>query len=225
MTNTEELSFPNKSHRKRVLLPTPSVNLAEFFGIMIGDGGINNPWQANITLNSIKDKRYSEYISDLCKNLFNIYPAIRKRKGTNTMVISLASTTLVDFLVYMGLRRGNKLKQGLGIPAWIMKVPTFKRACLRGLIDTDGCMFIHKHNFSNKKFQSIGLCFTSASEKLLGQVMEILSGLKISGHISTRKKDVFLYNKADIARYMRLIGSSNERIISVYKRWRGRIVV
>lgn len=111
MTTVSQLNHPDKSHRKLVSLPKYSVQLAEFFGLMIGDGGINNPWQANITLNAIKDREYAAYISKLCKALFNIAPAIRKRKERQALVISLASTTVVDFLVMNGLPRGNKLKK------------------------------------------------------------------------------------------------------------------
>ena len=67
MADIYTLKYPKRSHRKHVILPKYSVNLAEFFGVMMGDGGINNPWQANITLNSIKDVKYARYISNLCK--------------------------------------------------------------------------------------------------------------------------------------------------------------
>ncbi|CAN5736640.1 hypothetical protein BH11PAT2_BH11PAT2_00030 [soil metagenome] len=54
MASVKSLKYPNKSHRKKVILPAESVKLAEFFGIMMGDGGINNDWQANITLKNIE---------------------------------------------------------------------------------------------------------------------------------------------------------------------------
>ncbi len=62
MGDISSLKYPKKSHRKEVVLPQPSEMLAEFFGIMIGDGGINNPWQAKISLNSKSDRKYSHYI-------------------------------------------------------------------------------------------------------------------------------------------------------------------
>lgn len=53
MVNVQELRYPEKSHRKKVTIPKYSQNLAEFFGIMIGDGGVNNTWQANISVNAV----------------------------------------------------------------------------------------------------------------------------------------------------------------------------
>lgn len=55
MSTGEQLRYPKKSHRKPIRIPAQSVELAEFFGVMMGDGGINNHWQANITLNAEAD--------------------------------------------------------------------------------------------------------------------------------------------------------------------------
>lgn len=220
MVNIYNLKHPENSHRKRVTLPKYSTGLAEFFGIMMGDGGINNPWQANVTLNSIKDAKYAEYVSVLCKKLFDITPAIRKRKTRNTLVLSLASTSVVDFLVTNGLIRGNKLKTGLRIPKWILKKPLYKQACVRGLIDTDGCMFVHVHKVKGKVYRNIGLCFTSLSSELIFQVADILAEFRIMPHITKRGKDIYLYQENAVIKYLKVFGTSNERIESVYKKWR-----
>lgn len=220
MVNVYSLKHPENSHRKHVVLPKYSPALAEFFGIMIGDGGINNLWQANITLNSIKDAKYSIYVSCLCKKLFGITPAMRKRKTRNALVVSLASTSVVDFLVDNGLVRGNKLKVGLRIPKWILEKPLYKQACVRGLIDTDGCMFVHVHKVKGKIYRNIGLCFTSLSPELIFQVADILAEFKIMPHITKRGKDIYLYQEDAIIKYLKVFGTSNERIESVYKKWR-----
>ena len=220
MTNINILKHPENSHRKQVILPKYSPQLAEFFGIMIGDGGINNPWQANITLNSIKDAQYAKYIYSICKKLFDITPAIRKRKTRNALVVSLASTSVVDFLVTNGLIRGNKFKTGLRIPSWILNNSSYKKACIRGLIDTDGCIFIHVHKVLGKIYKNIGLSFTSYSPELIFQVTDIFAEFGIIGHISKRGRDVSLYQEDSIIKYLKVFGTSNNRIKSVYKKWR-----
>ena len=135
------LKYPNKSHRKIVSLPKDSIDLAEFFGIMIGDGGLNNDWQATISLNAKSDQSYSSYISCLCYKLFKTKTKSLVKEAKNTLIIYLNSTTIVDFLMDKGLPRGNKLKAGLKIPEWIFENNEFRKACVRGLIDTDGCLF------------------------------------------------------------------------------------
>ena len=221
MGDIHSLKYPQKSHRKKVILPKHSVMMAEFFGIMMGDGGINNPWQATISLNAVKDALYAKYIVGLCKKLFRVTPVVRKRKKKKTLVISLASISIVDFLVEQGLSRGNKLKNGLRIPRWILKKPLYRKTCVRGLVDTDGCLFIHTHKIRGKVYKNIGLCFTSYSPELIYQVMDIFEEFKIMPHISKRGQDIYLYRADAVARYLKVFGTSNDRIESVYKKWKG----
>jgi intein/homing endonuclease len=225
MVDIALLKDPSKSHRKKVAIPKPSVFLAEFFGIMIGDGGINNDWQANITLNTEADAKFILFVSKLCNRLFKILPAIRKRKEKRATIVSLASTTVVDFLVDSGLRRGNKLKQGLEIPNWILSKKTYRIACVRGLMDTDGCLFIHKHAVQGKQYSNIGLSFTSASFRLIEQVSSVFEEVGITPHISGGGRNIFLYKESAVDRYIKIFGTSNDRIASVYKRWRDARVV
>ncbi len=226
MSSTTELKYPKKSHRKLVNLPNDSVDLAEFFGIMIGDGGINNPWQANISLNSESDLAFSKYILNLTKNLFELEPSIRKRKTTSTLIISIASTTIVNFLVGKGLVRGNKLKSGLKIPEWILERSEYRKACLRGLIDTDGCLYIHTHKSKwNKIYKNIGFNFNSYSPELIEQVAEILQENEITPHINKRGTDIYLYKVKSVEKYLEVFGTSNQRIKSIYETWRRLIAV
>ena len=54
-----------------------SIELAEFMGIMLGDGFIkSNETQLGITLNSETDYLYAKYVSKLIKALFNLKPSI-----------------------------------------------------------------------------------------------------------------------------------------------------
>ena len=222
MADVLTLKYPKKSHRKEVVLPKYSEPLAEFFGIMMGDGGINNDWQATVTVNSIADADYAQYISSLCKKLFNIRPVIRKRKEQNALVISLASTSVVDFLVLNGLPRGNKLRNGLSIPEWIRGKPALEKACVRGLVDTDGCIFTHTHKVGGKEYKNIGLTFTSYDPNLVFQVADIFEKFKIMPHITKRGRDICLYQADSVAQYLKVFKTSNNRIESVYRRWKDR---
>lgn len=226
MTESPILRYPNKSHRKKVILPSESIELAEFFGIMIGDGGINNPWQANISLNAELDLEYSDYISKLAENLFDIKPAIIKTKTKNTLVLKLSSITLIDFLVRKGLPRGNKLKWGLRIPKWIIENKSYRQACVRGLMDTDGCLYIHKHKSKyGKVYNNIGLNFSSYSPELISQVAEIFQESDIKPHISKKGTGIFVYKLDSIEKYLEAFGTSNDRIRSIYQKWRRLIAV
>lgn len=120
-------------------------------GIVFGDGGINNDWQLVITLNSKADREYSIYVIKLAKKLFNIDAAPQKRPGQKTLALRFSSMNLLDFLVKMGAVRGNKIKQNFDIPQWIYEKKIFTRAFIRGLVDTDGCLYTHNHKVGNVK--------------------------------------------------------------------------
>lgn len=220
MGRIQELKYPRKSHRKSIRIPTRSNRLAEFFGIMIGDGGISNPWQANITLNSKKDIQYSRYVTHLSKDLFGIVPYVFTYKTKNAVRILLNGVSLVDFLISKGLCKGNKLSQGLKIPEWIIKNPRFARACTRGLIDTDGCLYIHKHAVAGRVYENLGLTFSSRSPALISQVARIFEENKIMPHITTRGTDIYVYRAESVRRYLEVFGSSNVRITAVFEKWK-----
>lgn len=167
------LNYPNKSHRKPIKLPTNSEKLAEFMGIMAGDGGLNNPWQITISLNSEADAEYSEYVSLLIKDLFDLDTRFMRRDGKDLKIIC-SSAGLVDFLVEKGFTRGNKIKLKITIPDWVKGNKLFKKAFVRGLMDTDGCLYIHKHTVAGKYYQNIGLCFANKSLPLVTSFKKVL---------------------------------------------------
>lgn len=215
------LRYPNKSHRKIIQIPNEDIDLAELMGIIAGDGGINNNWQLVISLNSIKDLNYSSYIISLIERLFNIKAVTRKRPNQNTLVIVCSSTSLVDYLVSKGAIRGNKIINKISVPLWITKRKEFKKAFVRGLVDTDGCLYIHKHSIKNKQYLNIGFCFTSYSDKLLISVAHILSEFEIEPHIKDKNHRIYLYSESNVVRYLNTFGSSNPRIYQKYTAWKG----
>ncbi len=225
MSDLSHLKYPKKSHRKEVFLPKQSKELAEFLGIMMGDGGINNLWQATITLNAVKDAQYARYVTNLCQELFGVLPSVRRRKGNKALVISLAGTSIVNFLVSQGLPRGNKIKNGIKFPNWIFKKTSYQKFCLRGLIDTDGCIYMHRHTVCGKQYNNIGLSFSSLSSELILYVITTLEKFGIKAYITGRGTEVCVYQEDFIAKYLKIIGTSNSRIRSVYKKWRDARVV
>lgn len=219
------LKYPLKSHRKVIILPPESEHLAELMGIIYGDGAIGNPWQIVVSLNSITDAEYAKYVSSLMVQLFGLEPRIRKRPNQNTLVVVLTSITAVDFLVEKGAVRGNKLINTEGVPSWILTNQDYERLFVRGIVDTDGCIYFHTHFVKGKKYVNIGLCFTNYLPKLILEISSILERFQIRTHISDKGRRIYLYRKKDVEKYLEEFGSSNARIIRKYKEWRSRIVV
>ena len=203
------LKYPLKSHRKRILYPRESSKLAEFIGIMIGDGGINSDWQIVVSLGTKTDMEYGDYIESLVLKLFglSVHKRIRKKYGTLNLVVS--SVNLVEFLLDKGLVRGNKIEQKIDLPNWIWKKRSYQKYCVRGLIDTDGGVYEHLHRIRGRTYCNRGMCFTSASPLLIDSVYKILENFNFTPKITNKHHRIYLYKKEEVDRYFNEIGTSN----------------
>lgn len=198
--------------------PSKSADLAEFIGIMMGDGGISKT-QISITLHSIDDEKYKNYVIALLKRLFEVEPGIHKHKNALANTIFISRVNLVKFCIeILGLPLGNKVRQKLDIPTWINRKISFQRACVRGLIDTDGCLVIHKYRVNGKRYCYKKLSFCSASPALVKSVIQILRRFDFKPRLSHNGRNVWIDDQREVARYLETIGSSNSKHWERYKR-------
>lgn len=196
--------------------PKKSARLAEFVGIVLGDGGISKR-QITITLNNKSDKEYAKFVIKLIKKLFGVAPGIYKDNQNSVDNIVVSRTKLVNFCTdELGLKIGNKVRQQVNIPNWIKKNKNFKIACVRGLIDTDGSLIIHKYKSSGKYYSYKKIGFTNRSLPLLKSVSIILFDLKIKNRIM-KPYDIRIESQMDVKRYFNVVGSNNPKHLKRYK--------
>lgn len=151
---------------KKISFPEKCAELAELFGIILGDGGITKR-QVTITLHKTDDRMFAEYVKSQMEKLFQTEVALRERRNTNVISIVISRTALVNYLEELGLGKGNKVKQQAKVPEWITENDEYAAACLRGLFDTDGCTYVDKHVISGNLYLNIGMNFTNRSLPLL----------------------------------------------------------
>lgn len=191
-----------------------SSNLAEFVGILLGDGGITNT-QCFVTLNGEVDRDYGIFLSEFWAKLFGEKPKLYKHKNDKAITYYYNGVSFVEYLISIGLLKGNKVKQQVSVPSWILSSLHYRIACLRGLIDTDGGVFIHRYRVNNKRYMYRKLCFTNRSLPLLTFVNDTMISLGFSAKLidNVENKKVWLYNSAEIERYYRIVGSNNSRLL------------
>lgn len=192
---------PHYLNRKRGELNFPdfSDQLAEFVGIMLGDGHISSG-QIRISLNSITDKKYSLYIETLLKSLFKVSPGFSRRKNQQALDVFISSVDLIDYLERKGLFVTNKVKYQVDVPSWIFDKDSYQKSFLRGFLDTDGS--IYKLKFGVQ----IGFC--NRSIPLLRSTRKILFDLGYHpSNISSYK--IYLTRRPDLYRYVNEIGFGN----------------
>ncbi len=188
--------------------------LAEFVGILLGDGGITYG-QACITLNSEVDREYLIFVVGLIKRLFHFEAPFFKRKDSKANIIYCNGVKFTDYLIKLGLKIGNKVKQQVGVPSWIFTKEEYKRACLRGLMDTDGGIFIHRYKVNGKEYRYLKACFTNRSIPILLFVKDVLDelGMKPKIILNRISEKVWLYNQNEVYEYLKLVGTHNSRLL------------
>lgn len=203
--------------RLSIKRPHKNKKLAEFVGILLGDGGISDR-QVTVSLHHQDDKNYVKFVVKLFEDLFKVKPSVYHRPKKSIKYIVVSRTDLVDFCVKdLGLKVGNKVKQKADIPSWIKKNKDFSEACLRGLIDTDGSVFDHKYKSRNKIYCYKKLQFTSLSEPLLFSVYEIFQQIGLKARFS-RGKEVWLDSKESMKKYFEIIGFNNDKHLKKYNK-------
>lgn len=206
-SNPEKYRLLGCKVRKIISPLQPSMELAEMCGILLGDGGITNN-QIRVTLNSNTDIDYARFVRKLFNSVFKESPSVAKYG--NVLDLTLSGVNLVEALEKIGLKRGNKVTNQVSVPEWILENHEYSKACVRGLIDTDGSVYYHHHVSHGFKFFNIGLTFTNHSLPLIHGVARILRDNKFSPSIMKEKK-IYIYKLSEIKRYFEVIGTSNPK--------------
>ena len=210
------LGGKNSAKKEKLILNRKSEELAEFIGIILGDGNI---WEKRgyyyicIAGDSKKDRDYLiNYVNPLFKKLFNKKMNIKKNEKNNTMYLCVGDKSIVFTLKKFGLVSGNKKINNVKIPDWIFESKSYLKACIRGLIDTDGSVCpITGRNYPyiwfSSNIENIRKTFSLAMEKLKFKT----SKWNIR---ENRTPDIYIGNKKDIKKYIETISFKNQRHLS-----------
>lgn len=203
-------------------------DMAEIIGIHIGDGCISC------------NKRYKEYYlgGDLIEEkdyhnnwvapLFNKHVMIplygkevkyKEHPKVGIYGFHIFDEKIVRFFENLGIKSGSKIN--IEIPEYILKDKNLLKRFLRGLFDTDGCIYFDvnrsaKERLNNRPTISLG----TVSKKLGEQVFNSLINLGYYPRMKKPykgKKDkntvyrVLIYRVEDIKKYINEIGFKNPK--------------
>ncbi len=204
-----------------------SKELCELVGAIIGDGCIDghidkkgkSKYHVQIVGNSILDKDYLLItLPVIAKNIFGINASHYFRKDRKALNLNFYSKWLFTLLTKrFGFPSGKKTYT-VKIPEEIMNSEEkFVFATIRGIFDTDGCVFADKRKIYKKPYGRIVL--KTVSQPLYTQVKEFLenyfslySALKKTEHAPIY--EITIYGNKQIEKWMQLIGFSNQRHLS-----------
>ena len=149
-------------------------DLAEMFTIILGDGSIpKNEHSFKVTLNRSEEKQYTKYVNELMQKLFKQKPYIYEHKDADAVRMTVNGRKIIRGLINKGLKSGDKKENQVDVPKWIKKNQDFQKRGLRGLVDTDGSIHIHKHN------KTLHISFNNASFPLVKGFKEMSNALNM----------------------------------------------
>ncbi|MEK7091915.1 MAG: LAGLIDADG family homing endonuclease [Patescibacteria group bacterium] len=192
-----KLNYQNR--RSDIIIPMGySPDLAEFFGIMLGDGSLSH-FQTIVTLGT-KELPYVQYVANLMERLFGVSAkiAIRKRGYRD---IYIGSVELTNWLQSEGLVF-NKVKAQVNVPVWIFSRKEYRERFLRGFFDTDGS--VYKLRFGTQ------IAFINYSLPLLRSLQLMLKKLSYSPSAVSAHK-IYLTKRPEVIRFFREIVPANEK--------------
>jgi intein/homing endonuclease len=219
--NLSKINFRKIDLAKGMILPEKiTLDLAEEIGLHVGDGSMNFYSNKGIfqLRGHIEDDKehYLNRIKKLYKSLYNLDINIREMKSTGVIGFQVWSDALVDFKSkIIGLPLG--WKNNITIPKIINNKELFF-AFMRGLFDTDGCLYIE--NKRGKPYPRIEI--GTASENLCLQIVDLSKkyGLRSSYYKYERKEanwktlhKVAFNGFYNLDKWKELIGSNNPKHI------------
>ncbi len=202
--------------RKEFIPIKKSSQFAEMTGIILGDGGITDN-QLTVTLDRVTDSDYIPYVRNLSQIVFGEMFKKNYRKHDRGVDLCLSGINLIENLYKFQLTKGDKIARQINFPVWIWDKIIYQRLCVRGLIDTDGCVFIHRHKVGTTTYQHLRISFSSKSHPLLDSISKVLDIEKIKHYVSHKFGTINIYDLSHIKKYVKKIGFSNLKHINKYQ--------
>lgn len=213
-----KLNFFDESINQEKQIKTVELNekLSEFLGILSGDGCLETKGYATtVTCGKCFDEKYIlEKVAPMFEQLFGIKPKVFSKEGK--IYCRVYSKQLWNYLnkeFYFPIgEKKNKLK----IPDTILTDEKLLKSFLRGLFDTDGG--IHRHYKTTAQIQ-----ITSHSTEFRNQVWASLKKLGFKAGMTC--ENINIYEKSQIDKFFKEIGSNNTRNLERYKKFKETGVV
>ncbi|OGZ83992.1 MAG: hypothetical protein A2528_01160 [Candidatus Staskawiczbacteria bacterium RIFOXYD2_FULL_37_9] len=145
-------------------------------GLALGDGNLSNPNKRAVRLRITCDAKYPSLVQKIKNSLQLLFPknkaSVSNRKN-NYYNVSVYSNRLKEIIPWK-TGNGPKFEQMASIPDWIKTNNNYKINCLRGLIETDGCIY------KDRGYKM--MAFTTIIPKLANDFHEMVVSLGFKPH-------------------------------------------
>ncbi len=218
---------------KNIFIPVEiTPELAEETGWHIGDGSMNfylsKGYKRGIyqLRGHMEDDRehYISRIKPIFKSLYKIDISLRDMPSTRVFGFQIWSSSLIDFKQRLGLPLGKKLN--VIIPEVFLSNDELIASVIRGIFDTDGCVYLERKN--GKLYPRLEIA--TISLKLANQLFELLNklGLRATNYswFDHKKSNRQIIYRISIRgtemfdKFMLIIKPENIKHVNKYKRYK-----
>ena len=192
---------------KRRTLSSDKFLRAYMIGVALGDGNLSNPNGRAVRLRISCDKKYPKLLAHIKKSLRLLLPennvhVIERGICADVAVYSNQLTKLIGYQ----WDAGPKDDQNVCVPLWIMDNVCYGRECLRGLLQTDGCIY------TDRGYRMVS--FVNTGHRLAMDVSIIMENL---GHAPNIQK---IFQENGKIRYTVRISKNTESFIKDIGLWK-----
>ncbi|MFH1587438.1 MAG: LAGLIDADG family homing endonuclease [Candidatus Diapherotrites archaeon] len=202
-----------------------SNDLCEFIGALIGDGYTNRGVIVGICGHNELDKSYFKYLNRNAKSLFGLDGSLIKKKNKNANDMRFYSKNLYDMLTNRFEFPKKRKTENIKIPGEIMNSDeSLIFSTIRGIFDTDGCIFFDRRRAYSKPYPRITLQIVSVP--LINQLVKILGKYFVVSNRNYPGRNAYyleIYGHEQFEKWMNLIGFSNERHLNRIEKALGEI--
>lgn len=209
--------------KKNIKLPNKiTPELAEEIGMHYGDGFLSAKRFTYRLKGNLKDEipYYQNYIKPLFKKLYNL--DVNLKQYQTTYGFEIYSQALCEFKInVLGIKPGNK--EYISFPE-VLKVNNIPilAAFIRGLFDTDGCLYF-KTGYNIKKYYPV-IKLELFSKKVIFEVGNILKMLGFDPKIYFKNNTgrIFLNGIGSLKKWEKLVGWSSQKNLNKLNDWKKR---
>lgn len=202
--------------------------LAEFVGILLGDGMIGRyecdrgdgsfsiQHCVKVTLSS-EETGYQGYFEKMFRGLFSIRPSSNKRKNEFTYDIRCFQKELFDFLVEEGGLETSPKWNTAKFPEIFIYQEKLAKKVLRGYFDTDGSVVLTDNN--GKLYPRLEMkIFPSPMQIQFIEVLDSLGFRFVAYEIGKDKIRVQMNGETQLAKFENEVGINNPKHFSKAKK-------
>ncbi len=203
-----------------------SSDLAEFVGIVLGDGYVHKTENTIVISGSLEEEiYYRNVVAPLVKRLFDANSSIYFQKERSACYLAVNSNKAISTLLQLGFSRGKKKFK---IPTDFNNTNIFS-SVLRGVFDTDGCLKFSKQSKAVNYYPRIQITLLPSNfSQYVAFMLEKLGfnyGVWVEdnskGFNKNGKNMVYhISGKGNLEKWVRIIGMSNPVHITKYIFWK-----